>query len=277
MAGVAEEIAEAAAGLMHLAGASGVEIRDGEAQPPGTVPLAAGRAELHGYYASSEEAQQALTLLAERLGVRSEVGPIEEEPWAESWKRHFHPLRLGRLHVVPPWEDQPTPEGCRRLVLEPGMAFGTGAHETTALCLEAIDGWLAERPQATLLDVGTGSGILAIAASLLGASRVLATDDDPVALRTAGENAGRNGASVEMALAGQEPPGRFDLVVANIHANTLIALAPVLRERLAPGGRLLLSGLLANQADEVAAAFSPPLRELPRRERGGWVLSRFQS
>lgn len=275
VAEVAAEHAEAAAGLMHLAGASGVEIRDRDTRPPGTAPLPEGRSELHGYYAGAEEAEAARRLLDERLGARGEVAAVAEEPWAESWKRHFHPLRIGRTFVVPPWDESPSPAGCHRLVLEPGMAFGTGSHETTSLCLEALDERLAERPGASVLDVGTGSGILAIAACQLGAPRVLATDDDPIAVRTALENAQRNGVAPEICLAGEEPAGTFDVVVANILANTLVSLAPFLRGRLAPGGRLHLSGILASQADEVAAAFAPPLLELPRRHRGGWVLSTF--
>ncbi|HUB07953.1 MAG TPA: 50S ribosomal protein L11 methyltransferase [Myxococcales bacterium] len=275
VAQVDAEQAEAAAGLMHLAGASGVEVRDRDACPPGTAALPPDRAELHGYYADAGEAELARRLLAERLGAHGDVLAVAEEPWAESWKRHFQPLRIGRLHVVPPWDEGPTPAGCHRLVLEPGLAFGTGSHETTSLCLEAVDRELAAHPGARLFDVGTGSGILAIAALELGAGRVLATDDDPIAVRTARENARRNGVTLEVRLAGEEPPGTFDVVVANILSNTLVALAPLLQSRLAPGGRLFLSGLLASQADEVAAAFVPPLRELPRQQRGEWVLSTF--
>jgi ribosomal protein L11 methyltransferase len=240
-------------------------------------PVVAGRAVLRGICAAPAGAEAARSLLVQRLGASGVVEEVREELWAESWKKHFHPMRIGRLHVVPPWIDEATPPGAQRLVLEPGMAFGTGSHATTSLCLGALDRLLLARSGASVFDVGTGSGILAIAAAKLGAGRILATDDDPIAVRTALENAGRNGVgeAIELAAAGQEPEGRFDIVVANILANTLVALAPFLRDRVLPGGTLLLSGLLSGQADEVAAAFMP-LRELPREREGDWMLLGFQ-
>jgi ribosomal protein L11 methyltransferase len=279
LAEVAAEQEEAASGLMHLSGASGVEIRDGEGLlPPGVAPLPPGRAELRGYFERPEVAEAARALLVEKLGVRGLVEQVREELWAESWKRHFEPLRIGRLWVVPPWIAEAGPAGCERIVLEPGMAFGTGSHATTSLCLAALDRLLAARPGASVFDVGTGSGILAIAAAKLGAGRILATDDDPIAVRVAGENAAANGvgAAIEIADAGREPAGRFDIVVANILANTLVALAPFLLQRLAPGGTLLLSGLLVGQADEVAEAFAPRVSELPRQREQDWMLLSFQ-
>jgi ribosomal protein L11 methyltransferase len=279
VAEVAADHAEAASGLMHLSGATGVEVRDGEGLlPPGVGPLPPGRAELRGYFEQSEVAEAARGLLAERLGVTAVVEEVREELWSESWKKHFHPLRIGRLWVVPPWIEDATPVGCLRIVLDPGMAFGTGSHATTSLCLAALDRLLEARPGTSVFDVGTGSGILAIAAAKLGARRILATDDDPVAVRIAAENAAGNGVAtaIEICAAGREPPGRFDIVIANILANTLVELAPFLRERMAPGGTLLLSGLLAAQADEVARAFGPALRELPRQREEDWMLLGFQ-
>jgi len=278
LAEVAAEQAEAASGLLHLSGASGVEIRDGEGlPPPGVAPPPRGRAELRGYFEAISDADAARAVLAERFGASGYLEEVREELWAESWKSHFHPLQIGRIWVVPPWIEADTPEGAQRLVLEPGMAFGTGSHATTTLCLAALDRLLEARPGASVFDVGTGSGILAIAAAKLGAGRILATDDDPIAVRVAGENAARNGVAgaIEIAAAGAEPPGLFDLVVANILANTLVALAPFLLQRLASGGTLLLSGLLAAQADEVAGAFAS-LRELPRQREQDWMLLSFQ-
>ncbi len=267
--------AEAAAGLMHLAGASGVEVRDGEGLlPPGAAPLPTGRAELLGYYERQGDAAAARRWIEDRLGGRGEIEEVVEEPWAESWKKHFRPLVIGRLYVVPPWAEEATPAGCERIVLEPGMAFGTGSHATTALCLAALDELLRARPAASVLDVGTGSGILAIAAAKLGGV-ACGSDDDPLALRVAREKAGRNEGAFVLVPAGQEPARRHDIVVANILANTLVSLAPSLQNWVAPGGRLLLSGLLVSQADEVAAAFAP-LHELPRRREGDWMLLEFE-
>jgi ribosomal protein L11 methyltransferase len=143
------------------------------------------------------------------------------------------------------------------IVLDPGMAFGTGSHPTTALCLGALDRELSRRPGAAVLDVGTGSGLLAIAAARLGARRVAGTENDAAALEVARENAARNGVSVELSLS---PPasvtGRFDVVVANILANTLVELAPEVASKVAPGGALYLSGLLAGQEEQVREAYA---------------------
>jgi ribosomal protein L11 methyltransferase len=136
------------------------------------------------------------------------------------------------------------------------MAFGTGTHPTTSLCLATLSDLLAARPGASVLDVGTGSGLLAIAAKKLGAGRVAANDNDPIAVRVARENADANGVALELTGAPVEAiDGTFDVILANILANTLVELAPVLDAKLAPGGVLLLSGILAPQEDEVRAAY----------------------
>ena len=180
------------------------------------------------------------------------------------------------LSTRPSWISEPPPPGAVEVVLDPGMAFGTGGHPTTSLCLAALSDLLAARPGASVLDVGTGSGILAIAARKLGAGRVAANDDDPKAVEVARENAAANGADVEIALApARTIDGTFDLVVANILANTLVALAPELAGKLAPGGVVLLSGILAPQEDEVRRAYVAcglsPLAGGDRRE-GEWSL-----
>jgi ribosomal protein L11 methyltransferase len=177
--------------------------------------------------------------------------------------------------------DAAAPAGAAEIVLDPGMAFGTGTHPTTALCLAALSDLLAARAGAAVLDVGTGSGLLAIAAAKLGAARVVANDVDPVAVEVARENAARNGARVEITAApAGEIPGPFDVVVANILANTLVELAPALARRLAPGGVVLLAGILAPQEAEVRDAYVAeglrPLAGGDRRE-GEWVLLALES
>jgi ribosomal protein L11 methyltransferase len=164
------------------------------------------------------------------------------------------------------------------VVLDPGMAFGTGTHPTTALCLAALGERVGARPGLSVLDVGTGSGLLAIAAKRLGAGRVVASDVDPEALRVARENAESNGVALEVTGADvHQIEGPFDLVVANILANTLVELAASLTAQVAPGGRLLLSGILGSQEDEVGRPFLDAglLPEEVRRD-GEWSLLSFR-
>jgi ribosomal protein L11 methyltransferase len=183
---------------------------------------------------------------------------------------------VGRVRVRPSWIDAAPPPGSVEVVLDPGMAFGTGSHPTTSLCLAALSDLLTARPGASVLDVGTGSGLLAIAARKLGAGRVAANDEDPVAVAVARENAERNGAALELTGASLGGiAGAFDVVVANILANVLVALAPALAAKVAPGGVLLLSGILAGQEEEVRAAqVRQGLAPLPGGDRreGEWVL-----
>jgi ribosomal protein L11 methyltransferase len=162
------------------------------------------------------------------------------------------------------------------IVLDPGMAFGTGTHPTTSLCLAALSDLLAARPGARVLDVGTGSGLLAIAARKLGAGVVAGNDNDPVAVQVARENAALNGVALELNERDVgEQHGPFELVLANILANTLVALAPALAAQLAPGGVVLLSGILTPQEEEVRAAYlEAGLVPLPGGDRrdGEWSL-----
>jgi ribosomal protein L11 methyltransferase len=266
----AAEAEDLSARLFDL-GAAGVEIRDGEGTPmPGTPLPPPGRALLVAFFATREAAGEAAALHG---GV---VTPVPDEDWGEGWKKHFAPLDVGRVRVRPSWIDAPPPPGSVEVVLDPGMAFGTGTHATTSLCLAALSDLLAERPGAAVLDVGTGSGILAIAARKLGARRVAANDDDPKAVEVARENAARNGAEVEIVAAPLDAiAGTFDVVVANILANTLAELAPAIAPKLAPGGVLLLSGILGPQEAEVRAAYvARGLAPAAARERrqGEWSL-----
>lgn len=193
--------------------------------------------------------------------VLPEVVAVRNEDWAEGWKQHFRPVRIGRRLIVrPSWEEVRVTPPEVLVTLDPGMAFGTGTHGTTRLCLEALaarfDG---PQPPRRVLDVGTGSGILAVAAAALGAERVLACDIEPEACRTARENARRNGVDgvVEVTDAALETLEMdFDLVLANILAEENIRLADALTSRLAAGGELVLSGILVEKEALVAEAFS---------------------
>ena len=261
------------AALLLAEGAGGAEVRDGSVAPmPGAARPSPGRAMVVAFFAARHQAEAA----AAALGLEGALAEVPDEDWSESWKRDLAPFTVGRVFIRPSWTAAAAPPGAVEVVLDPGMAFGTGTHPTTALCLAALDALLAEHPGVDVLDVGTGSGLLAIAAAKLGAGRVAGTENDPVALRVAGENAGRNGVGPELALAPPEAmAGRFGVVVANILANALVALAPALALKVAPGGTLLLSGILAGQEDEVRAAAEAEGRvaDRPRcASRGEWRL-----
>jgi ribosomal protein L11 methyltransferase len=263
-------------------GALGVEIQDGETAPmPGTPPLAHGTARCIAHFGERDEASRAATALLHRRGAASAEDPVEiaDRDWSVAWRAHHKALRAGaRTWVHPPWDVPDRRAGEVRVEIEPGMAFGTGSHATTALCLERLDELLAERRGADVLDVGTGSGVLAIQAVLLGAGRVCGTDDDPVALQAARGAAGANGlAEGRIEWRGDSDPaavpGAFGIVVANILLNALVELAPRIAAKLAPGGRVVLSGLLAAQGDAAEAAYAElGLAPVQRRERDGWAL-----
>lgn len=193
---------------------------------------------------------------------------VRNEDWAEGWKQHFSAVRIGRRLVVKPTWEVFAREGDEVVIeLDPGMAFGTGTHGTTRLCLEAVAALFEERVRCRVLDVGTGSGILAIAAAALGAERVLACDIDADACAITAENARLNHVSdrVEVSEAPLEAlEGGFDLVLANILAEENIRLGDELVARVAPGGALVLSGILIEKEPLVRAAFThypltPPL------------------
>jgi len=193
---------------------------------------------------------------------------LQEEDWANNWKTHFKPARIGRrLVIAPTWEEVAISEGDIILRLDPGMAFGTGTHPTTRLCLEAVERIFspegppsrsASLPPRDFLDVGTGTGILAIAAAKLGAQKVVAIDIDPDAVEVARENFSLNGVTGDFLVAStplEEISGDFDVVAANILAEELARLAFPLLDRLRPGGVLVLSGILTEKEDIVVGAF----------------------
>jgi ribosomal protein L11 methyltransferase len=207
------------------------------------------------------------------------VRRIADEDWLESWKSQFRPIRIGPFFVRPSWSDVrdalrawgPLPPGIE-IVLDPGMAFGTGLHPTTRQCLEALGELdIAGR---TVLDVGTGSGILAVAAAKRGAARVVGVDVDPLAVRAATENAAINGVGVEVSEgSAANVTGTFDVVLANLVADVLVTIAPDLRARVAAAaGTLVCAGIVREKEERVVDALARAgLRVVDRAEREDWV------
>ena len=252
---VPEPEAERVEALLWDAGATGLEIRDREAPPmPGVRGPSPGEAIVVAWFEEREPAEAALADVREWVpDARGAFGEAPDTDWSMAWRSQIRSTRVGRLWVGPPWET--APEGTVSLVIEPKMAFGTGDHPTTALCLAAVDAFCAAHPGGSVLDVGTGTGVLALMARKLGAARVVGVDNDPMSVTLARENAALNGiAGVELSGATLDAiDGRFDLVVANILANTLVELAPTLVAHTR--GRLVLAGVLIHQEDEVREAF----------------------
>lgn len=216
------------------------------------------------------------TLLPGMQSADIEFLPVANADWANSWKQHFAPFQVGdRLVIRPSWVEWPAAPGQVVLTLDPGQAFGTGSHATTSLCLEKIaDLFAADVVPRTVLDVGTGSGILAMAAAALGAEQVLGCDIDAEACRVARENILHNDLRqiriTEQSL--EQIPGRYDLILANILAGENIRLAPLFLEHLQPGGHLLLSGILAEQQAQVVAAYAEqPVGLVEIRQRDEWL------
>lgn len=249
------------------------------------------------FYLDEDQSDRAWTAKLDRLlaeiresaGVTSPVTYsfhlIDDWGWADRWKDNFKPLRVGRhLIVSPTWEEVSAGEDDIILRIDPGRAFGTGHHETTRLCLE----WLEERAcgnqaqvgRRSLLDLGTGSGILAIAAAFLGYGVVVGIDNDPEAIEVARENLRVNGLEQKVELKIGElmgGAGCFHEVLANIQANPLIGLAPVLAGSLCDQGRLVLSGILLEQKQAVGAAYAAQgLRMVRERVAGEWCLLVFK-
>jgi ribosomal protein L11 methyltransferase len=247
-------------------GAQGVEERDASTMSRGEgsegVTLIAS-------FGAEEDARWACEALSERHDARIEH--VVGDRWADEWKRFFKPIHVGRLWVTPSWEPVEPSPGEVVLTLDPGRAFGSGLHETTQLVLREVE--RGTRGGEEVLDVGCGSGILGIAALLLGASRVTSLDVDPDAVEVTRENAIANGVldrvSASTRAIGDET-GRYPWVLANIEARVLVPLAASIAAAVAPGGTLVLSGILVGQEDEVRAAY-PDLEEIGRPTMGEWV------
>ena len=197
------------------------------------------------------------------------VEEVAEQNWVQLTQSQFDPIRVSeRLWIVPSWHDSPDPDAVN-LILDPGMAFGTGSHPTTRLCLEWLERHVASG--CTVLDYGCGSGILAIAAARLGAARVAGVDIDPQAVAAAHANAERNGVTALFADSTQPMAGEYDLVVANILSNPLRVLAPAICAHVRSSGRLALSGILREQAEEIIAIYAQWLPMQVADVREDWV------
>ena len=201
---------------------------------------------------------------------------IKEEKWAEKWKANFKPLRITpRLVVKPPWEEYARQKGEMVVEIDPGMAFGTGTHPSTQMCLQALEEIVRTSPHfPSMLDVGTGSGILAIAARKLGVGQVLAVDIDPVAIDCARKNASLNKINRGLQFRVGPPDGlrrKFAIIVANLLPQELLKVAPFLPKRMSSGGTLVISGLLRGQENEMISAFAEQGLEILRsRKSRGW-------
>jgi ribosomal protein L11 methyltransferase len=264
------------------AGALSVDVSDPHAGAPSEVAVYAEPgsetrwwplSRVAALFPADADAEAALADAARGLGVglpSAERGHVAEQDWVRITQAQFGPIRIeDDLWIVPTWSTPPAPDGIN-LVLDPGLAFGTGSHPTTRLCLQ----WLRQalRGGERVLDYGCGSGILAIGAARLGARDVRGTDIDPQAIDASRANAAANGVAATFALPDAIDPAPADVVVANILANPLIVLAPLLAARTTARGRVALSGILVDQADDVVAAYAPWFTLAAWRTADGWVL-----
>jgi ribosomal protein L11 methyltransferase len=286
---VARTHAEALSDALMEAGALSVSVEDADfgtdaEQPlfgePGMEPTEAAWEHSRVVALTPVESDQAVIVAeaANAVGLAASdvvftLRPVAEQDWVRLTQSQFEPIHIGKnIWVVPSWHDAPDPDALV-LELDPGLAFGTGSHPTTRLCME----WLEANPPTDLsvLDYGCGSGILAMVAEKLGAAKVIGIDIDPQAIQSAIFNTERNHCDIayyvpdEFATSGHAHT--FDVVVANILANPLKLMAPMLSGRVNPGGKLVLSGVLATQVDEVTAAYSPFIALSVWAEHEGWV------
>lgn len=295
------EAAEVVAEILHELGTAGVLIEDPElvntyitsgAWDYTDIPLAEQTdvVEVKAWLPEDEELPNKIEQLQLRL---TEIGAfldkgkglistseIQDEDWANNWKKYFHPEKIGaKIVVKPSWEEY-LPQGEDIIIdLDPGMAFGTGTHATTSMCIKYLEELV--KPGDTVFDVGTGSGILAIAASKLGAEDLQAADYDPVAVKVAVENIEKNHEADKIKvfqsdlLAGFQ--GQADLIIANIIADIIIRMMPTVKAKLKEGGALLTSGIIEDRIDDVIeAAAAAGLKVEMRKELKGWAAIVFK-
>lgn len=271
---VPEEESELAQSVLYDHGAAGLEVRDSQNPTVLTVRAPAkGEAILIAYFEDKSDAANAKEELAEKIAsARFAVEDVVERDWSVEWRNQIKSVTVGRLWVGPPWEKPTAPKDKVCIFIEPKMAFGTGDHPTTSLCLKAVDAFMAGHEGASVLDVGTGTGVLAFAAKKLGASRCVGVDNDVTSVELAKECAQENGIDgVELSTKTlQNIEGKFDLVLANILANTLVELAPLIAPKVKQ--RLVLAGVLVPQAEEVTAAYvAQGLKPAGTETIGEWI------
>lgn len=281
-----ERSAEALADALVEAGALSVSLEDANAETPDEQPLFGEPGlvpDRHAWMASrlrvlveDDDGESVVLAAAEAIGIPPPAiesrTAVADTDWVRATQSQFPPTRISdRLWIVPTWHEPPDPEAVV-VRLDPGVAFGTGTHPTTRLCLRWLDATL--RPGASVLDYGCGSGILAIAAAKLGASRVVGSDIDPQALQAARANSEANAVRADYTEPDSLRAGTWDVVLANILSNPLLLLAPALLARVAPGGALVLSGVLERQADQVIEAYRATDARVPLSvwaADDGWV------
>ena len=268
---------------LFACGALSVTLEDEADQPllepgPGETPLW-DAVRLTALFSGAEDLTSLLDVIPPELCTRAPTVavPVADREWTRVWEDQFHPLQMGkRLWICPSWTPPPDPDAIN-VFLDPGLAFGTGTHPTTAMCLRALDADLT--PGQRVVDYGCGSGILGIAATRLGATAVLGVDNDPQAITASRDNARRN--EVADAAFPVVPPqddlvaswqASANWVVANILAGPLVALAPALTALMAPRGRLLLAGLLVDQVEAVVEAYAPAVALSIVDQQEEWVL-----
>jgi len=273
---------ESIADALLEAGAVSVELTDAEAGTSGERPLFGEpgadvanwpRQRVAALFAGDADAPALITHVLEGFGMSMpehvRIEAVAEQDWVRVTQQQFGPIRISeRLWIVPSWSEAPD-DAAINLKLDPGLAFGTGSHPTTAQCLRWLEANLSEG--ATLIDYGCGSGVLAIAARRLGAGRVVAVDIDPAALAAARENAALNAVDIEVVQTDAVDPGPYDVVVANILSNPLKVLAPLLSSLVRIDGALVLAGILTSQAQEVAQAYRPWVDLRPASDAEGWT------
>ncbi len=289
---IARDNAEALSDALMEAGALSVSVEDADEgtdaeQPlfgePGMEPEEAAWEHSRVVALTDVDADQSAIVAAAAKAIRLKTVPaftlraVAEQDWVRLTQSQFAPIHIGKnIWVVPSWHEAPDPDGLI-LELDPGLAFGTGSHPTTRLCMEWLEAHPA--PGKTVLDYGCGSGILAMVAKKMGAGDVAGVDIDPQAIESANDNAARNHCEIDFYLPNdfatsekaQHASGRFDIVVANILSSPLKVMAPMLAGRVADNGSLVLSGVLARQADEVAQAYAPYIKLGVWAEQDGWV------
>lgn len=274
-----EETAEAISDMLSGNGAQAVTFQDAQDQPiyeplPGEVKLWQ-QTIVTGLFDAEHNMDRVLHNLSQSKILQKDftykLDQLEDKDWEREWMENFHPMQFGqRLWICPSWKPVPDPDAVN-ILLDPGLAFGTGTHPTTAMCLEWLDG--LDLTGKTVVDFGCGSGVLAVAALKLGASRVIGIDIDPQAIIASEDNAKRNGVEgqLELYLPENQPQFEADVVVANILAGPLKSLSEVILGYCKPGGKIALSGILETQVDDISQCYAKTITLDQPGLQEGWA------